>query len=122
VFELPKARILRGYKAFSDVLARGNSVSSGSIRLFYLPATRTSPPRVGFSVSRIIRRASERNRIRRCLKEAYRHHMTEIPTLRGQSLDIVILYRGREGEIVRMRSVEKDLLAAVKRLAKDLSL
>jgi|GEM_PF-6375084 hypothetical protein len=48
--------------------------------------------------------------------------MTEIPTLRGQSLDIVILYRGREGEIVRMRSVEKDLLAAVKRLAKDLSL
>lgn len=116
--KLPKERILRGYKAFSGVLAGGESCTSGTIRLFYAPATTQLPIRAGFTVLRGIRKAVVRNRIKRCLREAYRRHQNEIPAGVGT---VVFLYRGTPASKpseLDCRSIENDMIASLEKLAK----
>ncbi|MEX2115332.1 MAG: ribonuclease P protein component [Bacteroidota bacterium] len=113
VFGLPKERILRGYKAFSDIIAKGNSLTAGSIRLFYSVDAASSPTRAGFSVSRSIRKAAVRNRVKRCLREAVRHNE---PLLPSGKYTLVFMYRGEKADRasrVICKDLEKDVVAAL---------
>ena len=70
---LKKSEILRGYGAFARVIAEGQSFQQGAVRCFVLrDAHREGSLRVGFSVSRSVRNAADRNRARRWMKESYR--------------------------------------------------
>lgn len=126
VFGLPKESILRGHKAFSDIIARGRSLTAGSIRLFYATGDKSSQPSVGFSVSRTIRKATVRNRIKRCLREAVRQNksiLLGLQGLPGGKHTLVFMYRGtaanHPSKIV-CRNIEEDLLAALKSLLNKL--
>lgn len=119
VFGLPKESILRGHKAFSDTIARGNYLTAGSIRLFYAVGDKSLQPRVGFSVSRTIRKATVRNRIKRCLREAVRQNKSSLPGLPGGKHTLVFMYRGtavNHPSKIAYRDIEEDLLAALKSL------
>ncbi len=79
---LPKSGILKGHKAFQEVLENAIVFSAKHIRIFAVTseiiADCQSPPftsqvRVGFLITkRRIKKAVMRNRIRRLLKESYR--------------------------------------------------
>jgi ribonuclease P protein component len=70
---LKKSEILRGYKVFSRVIAEGQRFQRGVVRCFVVrDAHQKGSLRVGFSVSRSIRNAADRNRARRWMKELYR--------------------------------------------------
>jgi ribonuclease P protein component len=72
-FSLRKAEILRGYRSFSRAIAEGRTMQRLPVRCFVLKDERPgSLLRVGFSVSRAVRNAADRNRARRWMKEAYR--------------------------------------------------
>lgn len=115
---LPKDRILRGRGAFADILAKGMSVSSGSVKLFFAPSAEPPETRIGFAVLRGIKNAAVRNRIKRCLREAFRHHQHEIPAKFG---GLVLLYVGktpRQSSEIHCTSVERDVQNVFKRLSR----
>jgi ribonuclease P protein component len=116
--KLPKDQILRGRGAFAFILAKGKSVGSGSVKLFFAPATETTRPRIGFAVLRGIKNAAVRNRIKRCLREAFRLHQHQLPARFG---GIVLLYVGktpRQSSEIDCTSVERDVRAVLERLSR----
>ncbi|MCK8816615.1 ribonuclease P protein component [Natroniella sulfidigena] len=73
---------------FKRVYRRGNSVANRLLVLYVL-ATREPTRRVGYSVSKKIGKAVVRNRVKRVLKEAYRHNKDKLTT----RLDLVLIAR-----------------------------
>jgi ribonuclease P protein component len=70
---LRKREILRGYQSFSTILSKGRSLQAGTVRCYFLVGQGEGKGvKVGFTVSRSVREATARNRLRRFLREAYR--------------------------------------------------
>ena len=80
---------LRSSLSFSEVFEEGCTVVGRFVVLHYLPSGR-SRPRVGFAAGKKLGGAVLRNRLRRVLKEAFRH-------LQGELLpaDVVLVARRR---------------------------
>jgi ribonuclease P protein component len=68
----PHSSRLLKHAAFERVYRQGRRVFSGNLTLFYLRREDTAGPRVGFTVSRALGGAVDRNRIKRRLREAVR--------------------------------------------------
>jgi ribonuclease P protein component len=70
---LARSHILRGYKSFAKVISEGEAIFVKPIRCFY-SLNHEAPPSalIGFSVSKSVRRSTQRNYIKRRLREAYR--------------------------------------------------
>jgi ribonuclease P protein component len=120
---LRKTEILRGYQTFSRIITEGRSLQKGAIRCFFAmtqaPAAGT---RVGFSVSRSVRNAVERNRARRWMKEAYRKNKYLLDDASGESsepLDVVFMVRVRD-RLSRARgshaAIDQAMIALLKEL------
>ncbi|MGB2870069.1 MAG: ribonuclease P protein component [Bacteroidota bacterium] len=95
---LPRTEILRGYRSFSKVIAQGRPVGAPPVRAFYLvdPAAQFSV-KVGFAVSRSVRKAVLRNRAKRLLRESYRtqkHLLAGKLPAPNKALTIVFMYAG----------------------------
>lgn len=70
---------------FADTLKRGRRVSSGSLQAKFLPGK--APGQLGLGIAkRHLKRAVDRNRVKRILREAYRLGPQHL-----QSVDIVVL-------------------------------
>lgn len=98
--QLRKRHILRGYRAFSNTISAGRSLQRGPLRCFYTirPAVPGIRLQVGFSVSRNIRIAAKRNRLRRWMKECYRLEGRSLALAQQEkqtSVQIVFLFRAR---------------------------
>jgi ribonuclease P protein component len=70
---LGKHEVLRGYGAFKAILSNGTYVQHSGIRCFYLTTPQIPPVsnKVGFAIQGI-RKASERNKLKRWMREAFR--------------------------------------------------
>jgi ribonuclease P protein component len=71
----PKSNRLLKHSDFQRVYQRGRRQFTGNMTVFYLrrdPAETGSGPRVGFTVSKVLGGAVERNRIKRRMREAVR--------------------------------------------------
>ncbi|MBI2619110.1 MAG: ribonuclease P protein component [Ignavibacteriales bacterium] len=119
MFRLPKEHILRGYKAFAEVLTHGKVITCGSLKLFYSPVDRSYPSRVGFSVSRTIRGAAQRNHVKRCLREAYRLNSKLLQSV--VTVDVILMYTGpaaQKPNHIDFHALEKDVIGGLQQLQK----
>jgi ribonuclease P protein component len=98
---LPRSAILRGRNAFTAVFNSGNGTRFGRLVVKYrtVPAERTSVV-AGFVMRRGSGNAVRRNRLKRLMREAYRHErrMLESRLPDGIELQLVLLWSGSPAE------------------------
>ncbi len=125
---LNKGEILRGYQAFSDIIVEGESLQRGALRCFFKrePDGKRNV-RVGFSVSRSVHDAVERNRARRWMREAYRRNKTLLDDAASAfplAAGIVFLLRVR-GRLSRQKNsyvaIEQAMIFLLKELRRQLA-
>ncbi len=85
---LPKEERLRTRAEFLRVQQGGRSVRSGPLVLAIQPND-LGRRRVGLTVSRKVGNAVTRNRVKRWLREVWRHHRDALP----DSVDVVLIAR-----------------------------
>jgi len=80
-----RASRLRSRKLFLDIYDRGQRVSGKHLVVFALPAA-TGQSRLGITATKKLGHAAERNRIKRIIREVFRHRRDEA----GGPLDLVV--------------------------------
>jgi ribonuclease P protein component len=101
-YTLGKNERLKSRKDIEQLFAAGRSFSVFPFKVIYLNSTPAQAPRLqaAFSVSkRHFKKATQRNRIKRLMREAYRLQATEIKELaiaNKLQLQVFIIYTGNE--------------------------
>jgi ribonuclease P protein component len=100
-FTLKKAERLKRRKIIEQLFSEGRAVTAFPIRVQYKMVDQlTAPLQAGFSVSsRNFKKAVDRNRIKRLLREAYRlqkNPLQEALQTKQQRLALFLIYTGRE--------------------------
>ena len=114
---LSKREIIRGYKAFTRVISRGAIIDTPRVKAYILWEKSAVPLfQVGFAVPRSFRKAVDRNRAKRILREAYRknkqHLVSEVTARKSLCVSIVFLFKRCEQRLTRRNTyaeVEKDI-------------
>jgi ribonuclease P protein component len=111
----PKIGTLYGFGAFTRVITRGKRYEKKPIRAFvHLSALKETTVRIGFTVTKRIRKATQRNKLKRLMREAFRAHKKDFigHIEQGILIEIVFLYNG-DTEIapskVRFASIDQAL-------------
>lgn len=100
-FSFPKSEKLKSEKAISRLFAEGKSVSVFPIKLIYLETPNESDKiKVAVSASkRNFKKAVDRNRIKRLLREAYRLNKPYLyEGLNNKSYSFMFIYLGKTEE------------------------
>jgi len=124
-YTFPKEEHLCRKKLIEQLFSKqSSSFGVYPLRLTWLaaPGLATAPPQVLVSVSkRTFKRAVDRNRLKRLLREAYRlnkYRLTEAEN--GHSVALLgILYTGKEKSELRL--IEKKLISGLNRLLAELT-
>jgi len=96
-FNLPKDEILRGRENFNQVFKKGQKVTGNNVSIFYFQA---DSKKIGFVVSKTVKKAVVRNRYKRLLREIYRLNKDKFPE-RGY---IILLARGLSDDFWLLQS------------------
>ncbi|WP_445386396.1 ribonuclease P protein component [Robiginitalea sp. IMCC44478] len=95
----PKSERLSGKKRWELLFREGKQLKAFPLSLYYLPAEKSDPPgfRAGFAVpKRSVKKAVDRNRIKRHLREAYRTQKPQFFNNTEGSYALVFLYLGKK--------------------------
>jgi len=125
-YTLNKDDRLKSRKAIEYLFKDGKSFSIFPLRILYMINTASEKPpsnlRAGFSVStRNFKKAVNRNRIKRLLREAYRlqkHLLAEQIEAADKALIVFFIYTGNE--LPDYKTIEEKTQASIKRLQKIL--
>jgi ribonuclease P protein component len=104
---------LKGFDAFTRVIARGKKYEIHPINAFvFLSIAKEPSLRIGYAVTKKIRIAAHRNRMKRLMREAFRSKKAEfIKQIKSDTLvEIVFMYNGRTEiapRLVRFASINR---------------
>lgn len=106
MYKLPKKYILRKNKSFQAIYRAGKSIANKKIVLYILPNGGQNF-RVGFAAGKRLGNAVVRNRVKRLLREAFRHNQHRL--LKGY--DIIIV--GRQAVVGEKMNIVADALIRI---------
>lgn len=111
--KFPRSSRLLKHADFQAVYRQGKKHFSGNVIAFYRESGRSSGPRVGFTVGKVLGGAVERNRIRRRMRSVVRRHLPELL----KPLDVVLHPRKSvlTLKFAQLDSEIGDIFAAVQR-------
>lgn len=108
---LPKGYRLRRRKDFKKVYVKGDSAAGRYVVVYALKNNNLETSRFGFSVSKKIGKAVQRNRFKRMLREICRRNINSF----AAGFDIIVIARRKIIE-VSYKEIEKDLMKLAKKL------
>jgi ribonuclease P protein component len=101
---LKKNEILRGYKVFSRIITTGKSIRRGNLSFYYIVGgLESNHIEMGFAISKKVKNAVKRNRIKRLLKEYFRLNKDAFYRLllrNSCSLECVVIFNSNRLEII----------------------
>ncbi len=110
----PREARISSRKQYLDIYARGHRLHSAYFVVFGV-ASPEAGPRLGITATKKFGPAVARNRIKRVVREIFRHHRDELT----QSVDIVVNVKAAAREQTKVR-LESDLSAAMRELSRRL--
>ncbi len=119
-FSFSKQEKLKSKKTIELLFQKGNSISQYPLKLYYLPSDEEQEVRIKAAVSvpkRNFKRAADRNRIKRLLREAYRLNKHLIFNNIEGNFTFLILYLGKD--IPAFADIEKWLQGVFNKLVKN---
>ncbi len=124
-FTFGKREKLKSRKLIGKLFTEGKSVKKFPVRLVYLQTTHTSnfPIQASFSVpKRNFKRAVDRNRIKRLLREAYRHEKNSLYEELSKPYIFMFTFIGKkEPTYLEAQQKIQEVLALFKKAEKSLS-
>lgn len=101
---LKKNEILRGYKVFSRIITTGKSIRRGNLSFYYIVGgLEGNPIKMGFAISKKVKNAVKRNRVKRLLKEYFRLNKSAFYRLllrNSCSLECVVIFNSNRLDII----------------------
>ncbi len=115
---LKKSEILRGRKNFQLIFEQGRKIEGRLLRCYVLPGKRPPPGTrpsvvIGVATSRVLRRAVDRNRVKRLIRESYRRQKEIIispATSGGSLLFLFSAAAARREQLPSYSEIEKDMI------------
>ncbi len=119
-FSFNKKERLKSKKQIEKLFKEGKSVSRFPLKLFYIPVEDAEVQfKVAVSVpKRNFKKAVDRNRIKRLMREAYRLNKQVIFNNIEGNFALLILYLGKD--LPRYRDVENSLIGVLHKLVKEI--
>ena len=120
MFTFKKEERLSSRKVIGELFKSGKALNSGIYRVVWLPldVQNTFPAQVVISVpKRSFKKAVDRNRIKRLIKEAYRKHKSALyDTLNGKQKKIAFIIAYTAKEELSYAEIESKLIITLQRL------
>ena len=114
-FSFPKSEKLKSKKAIKLLFAEGNTVIKYPIKLFYLPIESSHKTKAAFSVPKHnFKKAVTRNRIKRQLREVYRHQKHLLKNDGDFKYLLFFLYIGKETALYN--TIDTSLVDVIKKI------
>lgn len=118
-FTLGKDKKLKSKKAITELFESGDSIRKGALRLKYAQQKSFDQHKVGFSVpKRFFKRAVDRNRIKRLLRESYRLQQYDLPVLENKHLNFMWIYQSNK--LPDQDQVKQLMQSVIKQLNKSI--
>jgi ribonuclease P protein component len=121
-FTFQKEEKLTGLKIFADLTANGRSFFAHPFRIIWMPSSTEQkyPARVAFAVpKRNFRKAVDRNKVKRLLREIYRHHKHELyADLEKVGVKISVMFIYTQKEMPEHDGLERKIILSLQRLSK----
>jgi ribonuclease P protein component len=96
-FAIPRNIKLKSRKSIETLFTSGKAVRKGAVRAVYSPINNAGNTQVGFSVSkRFFKKAVDRNRVKRVMREAYRLNQQVLESQEATHLNIMFIYQSNK--------------------------
>ncbi|MEZ4687724.1 MAG: ribonuclease P protein component [Bacteroidia bacterium] len=119
-YSLPRKKILRGKRAFEYIFEHGSSFREGVLKFVFCKPfpdeLAQHPVSAGFSApKKLLRKAVQRNRIKRCMREAYRLNQ-QLVTQPAGDVHVAFLVIYQRPQLLSFHRIEKDMVNGLKKL------
>ena len=119
-----KAERLSSRKAIEELVSKGKIISMPPFKLTWIitPLETDFPAQIAFSVpKRFFKKAVDRNRMKRLMRESYRKNKADIyPLIQERKIQVALLCYFSGKSIITYNETEEKLKLILQRFAKDI--